>query len=423
MPVVKRHHQADVLRQQHAIAKHVTRHVTNTGNCEAAGLGIDRQAAEMPLDRFPGTARGNAHLLVVITDRSSGGKGVAEPEAVIRRHAVGNVGKGGCAFVCCHHQIRVVLVMAHYVYRRHHNTFDHVVGDVQQPGQKQLVASHTFGQVGVPFRSWRCILEHEAALGADRHDHRVFDLLRLDQAQNFGAEIFPPVRPAQPAARHLASAQVHPFDTRGIDPYLEQRFGLGHTRHLARLELQRQIGLVPANCGFLPQVGACGCGDGSEELAQYPVVIQAGNICKTGFDALAQALLRRLPILSQARIETGIEEGHDGLGNRCVPVQGSFNVGLAEGEAELLEVTGVGAQHADGPRIEIGGEHQFVQVVAFHVATPGQRKQRLESLLDTRQLGICTHLQAHVVNPQGVAANPVGVLVQHPRSQPFEHGQ
>jgi len=37
---------------------------------------------------------------------------------------------------------------------------------------------------------------------------------RLDQAQDLSAEILAPVRPAQPAARDLAAAQVHALDPR-----------------------------------------------------------------------------------------------------------------------------------------------------------------------------------------------------------------
>jgi hypothetical protein len=54
----------------------------------------------------------------------------------------------------------------------------------------------------------------KAALGADRHDHCVLDLLRFHQAEDLGAEILRPVRPAQATARNLAKAQVNTFDAR-----------------------------------------------------------------------------------------------------------------------------------------------------------------------------------------------------------------
>jgi hypothetical protein len=59
------------------------------------------------------------------------------------------------------------------------------------------------------------ILQHEAALGADRHDDGVLDLLGLDQAQHLGAEVFAAVRPAQAAPRHLAAMRRCTPSTRG----------------------------------------------------------------------------------------------------------------------------------------------------------------------------------------------------------------
>ena len=41
------------------------------------------ELAEVPLDRLPGAAGGDAHRLVVVADRAAGGEGVAEPEAVV----------------------------------------------------------------------------------------------------------------------------------------------------------------------------------------------------------------------------------------------------------------------------------------------------------------------------------------------------
>ena len=76
------------------------------------------------------------------------------------------------------------------------------------------------------------MLRHEAALGADRHDDGVLDLLRLHQAQHLGAEILRPVGPADAAARHLAEAQMHALDARRIDEDLVERRGSGRPSSL-----------------------------------------------------------------------------------------------------------------------------------------------------------------------------------------------
>ena len=75
--------------------------------------------AEMALDRFPGAARGDAHLLVVVAGRAAGGEGVAEPEAVGVGDVVGDVGEGRGALVGGDHEIGIVAVVAHDVGGRH----------------------------------------------------------------------------------------------------------------------------------------------------------------------------------------------------------------------------------------------------------------------------------------------------------------
>ena len=72
-------------RQQHAIAEHVAGHVADADNGESLVLDVAAQLAEMALDRFPGAARGDAHLLVVIAMAAAGGESIAQPEAAPSR--------------------------------------------------------------------------------------------------------------------------------------------------------------------------------------------------------------------------------------------------------------------------------------------------------------------------------------------------
>ncbi len=147
----------------------------------------------MPLDRFPRTARGNAHLLVVISDRAPGRKGIAQPEAVFGRDRVGEIGERRGALVGCDHQVGVVVVVAHHLGRRHQLAADEVVGQVQQPAQEGLVAGDALLQERIAVGGRGRALDHEAALGAHGHDHRVLDHLRLHQSQHFRAEVLAPV--------------------------------------------------------------------------------------------------------------------------------------------------------------------------------------------------------------------------------------
>ena len=60
------------------------------------------------------------------------------------------------------------------------------------------------------------MLRHKAALGTDRDNDRVLHLLRLDQAEYFGAVVLRSVRPTQAASRYLAEAQMQTFDARAL---------------------------------------------------------------------------------------------------------------------------------------------------------------------------------------------------------------
>src|SRR5262249_57671882 len=75
---------------QHPVAEYVARHVTDAHAGERRPADVEVDLAEVALDRFPGAACGDAHLLVVVAGRAAGGEGVAEPEAVLGRDRVGD---------------------------------------------------------------------------------------------------------------------------------------------------------------------------------------------------------------------------------------------------------------------------------------------------------------------------------------------
>ena len=240
VPVVERGNQLGVLAQQHAVAEHVAAHVTDADAGEVVGLRVHPHLPEVPLHRHPGAAGGDAHGLVVIAGRPARGERVAQPEAGVDRNLVGQVGEGRGALVGRDHQVRIVPVVAENVGRWHHGAVDDVVGHIQQAGDEQLIAGHALVQPGLPVDSGvGQPLAVETALGADRHDHRVLDHLRLDQSQNLGAEVLGPVRPAQPAAGHRPIPQVHPLQPRRVDEDLELRPRSGQVRDLAGQQLER----------------------------------------------------------------------------------------------------------------------------------------------------------------------------------------
>ena len=291
--VVERRHELDVTREQHAVAEHVARHVADPGHREVDGLRIDAELAKVALHRFPCAARRDRHLLVVVARRAARGERVAEPEAVFRGDGVGGVGEGRGSLVGGDHQVGIVAVVAQHSARRHHFAVDPVVGDVEQAAQEGLVAGDAFLHQRLALAGGR-LLEHESALGPDRHDDHVLHHLRLHQAQHLGAEVLHAVRPADAAARDHAAAQVHCLDARRVDPDLEHRPRLGQARHALRIELERDVRFRHE------KIGASGRLDHGEEAAQDAVLVEVLHRVERGGDLACQRLFVLFLVFSKS---------------------------------------------------------------------------------------------------------------------------
>ncbi len=131
MQVIEGRDQPDVPGLQHAVAEYISRHVADSGNGKVLLLDVDAHLAKMTLHAFPGAARGDRHLLVVIAGRAAGSECIAEPEAVFLGNGVGDVGKGGGALVRGDHQVSIVLVVANDQGRSDDLLVDDVVGNIQ----------------------------------------------------------------------------------------------------------------------------------------------------------------------------------------------------------------------------------------------------------------------------------------------------
>ena len=189
-----------------------------------------------------------------------------------------------------------------------------IVGDVEQRRDEHLVGRDAFGLDGFARAADRQIFRDEAALGADRHDDGVLDVLRLDQAQDFGAEILRPVGPADAAARHLAEAQMHGLDARRIDENLVERPRQRHAVDLAARKLDGDQVLGLAVAAELIEIGADRCLHRIDEVAQDAVLVQAFDRLQGGFDRRCDLRLARRALVvrrRQMRIEPRVEQRHD----------------------------------------------------------------------------------------------------------------
>ena len=133
-------------------------------------------------------------------------------------------------------------------------------------------------------------------------------------------------------------------------------------------------------------------------------------------------------VLLQRRIEAGVEQRGEIVGDRRVGGQGLLDIGLAERRADLQDVAAIGAQGHDLARAQPGGEHQAAEAVILQPAGPHAREQVLEDLADRLDLDRPAHdgLQAEIVQPVAAAVGGVdlaGLLAQHLEAHVLEHRQ
>ena len=287
---------------------------------------------------------------MVVAGAAAGGRGVAEPVAVLLADRVGVVGEGRGALVGGDDEVRVVAVDAHHLRRRHDRGAGEVVGEVEQGAQVVLVAGDAFLHVGVAVRRRRRLLQHEAALRAHRDDDGVLHHLRLHQAEHLGAEVLRPVRPAQPAARDLAAAQVDALEARRVDEDLVQRPGLGQPGHLGRVELEAEeaaarpgapVWPTPVRQKLVRSVAWISASSwrstrSSDRLATF------SSACSIALTCAAAPCSSRLSG-SKRSPKSAYQHARDAR----VRAQRRLDRRLREREADLLQVLGVGAQHHD----------------------------------------------------------------------------
>ncbi len=147
---------------------------------------------------------------MVVTDRPAGCERVVEPEAVIAGDPVGDIGECSRPFIS-DHQVGIIVIAPDNVFGRHDAVAGNIVRDIQHTADQQLVAGNAFFLERFAAARGGRFSEDKTALGADRDDDCILGHLGLHQAGDLGAEIFPPVRPADAAAGDLAAAQMHAF--------------------------------------------------------------------------------------------------------------------------------------------------------------------------------------------------------------------
>src|SRR5690606_14917733 len=130
---------------------------------------------------------------------------------------IGSVGKGRSAFVGGNNEIGIVGIVAHNAFRRHNPFAVNVISDRQHARDEVDICCTTSFKHLLPSSSCRQATRIEAALGADRYDHAVLDLLCLHKPQDFRAIILAAIRPTQASASNRSEAKMNTLNLRPID--------------------------------------------------------------------------------------------------------------------------------------------------------------------------------------------------------------
>ncbi len=238
----------------------------------------------------------------------------------------------------------------------------------------------------------RQLLREEATLRANRHDHRVLDLLCLHEAQHLRAVVLGTVRPAKAAAGHLAEAQMNAFDFDAIDEDLAEGSRFGQTFQLVRIELEGKHRAFALTIALLEEVGAQRRFDRVDVAAQDPVLVEALDVGQLAFERFQKL---RLPALAGLVGKRGVEAVAEQVNQiRCdgrMLCQRFRHIGQRIDRPRLAQIGGIGAQHGCFPRIDACTENEAVEGVVVHGTGEGVE----EGFLDQRT--VLLHVEAHTL--------------------------
>ena len=238
-----------------------------------------------------------------------------------------------------------------------------------------------------------------------------------------------PVRPAQPAARDLAAAQVHALEARRVDEDLEHRLGLGQPRNLRRIKLERHERTRLAFLIAPPEIGPRHRLDQCQVLPKHAVLGKILDVLEGRLDR--PRLLRRAGAGAAAAF--GIEAHPEQLDQLArdtgVRRQRRLDERLREREADLAQVFRARPQDHDLLRRKARRDHQAIEVVVLDLAAEDLAERRLEDLVQRidldRGVGRGRH-QSEVVHPHrrhALGHDAVRPLVEHLQSHVLEHRQ
>ena len=411
--------QPDRLGQQHAVAEHVARHVAAAGDGRRVRLNVDAHFEKMALHGNPRAARGNPHLLVVVAVGTAAGEGIAEPEIALQREGIGNVGEGRRALVGGDDEIGIVAVVNDDLLRMNDLVVDEVVGDRQQRADEDAIAFRALGQPCVAVAHRRQLLGIEAALRAGRDDHRILDQLRLDQAEDLGAEVVAPVGPAEPAAGDRPAAQVDALDARAVDPDFAPRHRRRKPGHQRAVDLEGE----GFRGGGREGVGPHDRLDQRAQAAKDAVVVDRPHLGERAFELLPM-LLDLLLAIGRRRIVGGGEQSDQRARRAGGAAERVDDGDQAERASGLAQVAEPGAQPDHGLSVEAGIQHQLVEFVVLGDSAQHVGDRTLDLLgprQDRADVRLRPNLDPEIVDVAETSSEAGRHFLEHAEAEIFEH--
>src|SRR3546814_32455 len=149
----------------------------------SSDLHVHAHFQEMALHADPGPPGSDSHFLVVIAMAAAAREGIAQPEVLLQRNGIGEIGKARRPLVRRNDEIRVSAVMNSHTLRVHDLAICYIVSDRKKRPNEYLITLLPFGEPGIAVHAGiGQQFGQEAAFGPGWNDDGVLHALRRRQS-------------------------------------------------------------------------------------------------------------------------------------------------------------------------------------------------------------------------------------------------
>src|SRR4249920_775207 len=172
---------------------------------------------------------------------------------------------------------------------------------------------------------------------------------------------------------------MHALEPRRIDEDLEHRLGFGQSRHLGRIELERQIRARTALAIATPEVRSRHRLNQRQILTEYPILGKILDRIERGLDRSDLFRRARAGTGAAFRIEAHLEQCDKLLGDVAVHSERGLDKRLRQWKPDLAQVFRTGAQYHDLLRRQPRRDDETVELVVLDLAAENLSERGLEN--------------------------------------------